>query len=104
VNSTKFIFPHRTLFQFMCPYRPEPWAGSRAGPPFSECVSPISSTDYLFAGNQTKPPVEPPVTPTKPGSRRDSAATPTKRVSFMPEQEKRTQEVDLDEEEEEEVS
>ncbi len=57
---------------------------------------------YLFAGNQTKPPVEPPVTPTKPGSRRDSAATPTKRVSFMPEQEKRTQEVDLDEEEEEE--
>jgi hypothetical protein len=57
---------------------------------------------WIFAGNQAKPPVEPPVTPTKPGSRRDSAATPTKRVSFMPEQEKRTQEVDLDEEEEEE--
>ena len=24
----------------MCPHRPEIWAGSRAGPPVSECVSP----------------------------------------------------------------
>ncbi len=36
----KICFPHRTLFQFMCPHRPANWAGSRAGPPVSECVSP----------------------------------------------------------------
>ncbi len=29
--STKYFFPHRTLFQFICPYRPVSWADSRAG-------------------------------------------------------------------------
>jgi hypothetical protein len=37
---TKYFFPHHTLFQFMCTHRPATWAGSRAGPPVSECVSP----------------------------------------------------------------
>ncbi len=37
----KIFFPHRTLFQFMCPHRHATWAGSRAGPPVSECVSPV---------------------------------------------------------------
>ncbi len=36
----KLFFPHHTLFQFMCPHRPATWAGSRAGPPVSKCVSP----------------------------------------------------------------
>ncbi len=35
------FFPHRTLFQFVCPHRPATWVGSRAGPPVSECVSPV---------------------------------------------------------------
>ncbi len=34
-SSTKYFFLHRTLFHFMCPYRPATWAGSRAGSPFS---------------------------------------------------------------------
>jgi hypothetical protein len=38
--STKYFFTHRTQFQFMCPHRLATWAGSRAGPPVSECVSP----------------------------------------------------------------
>jgi hypothetical protein len=29
------IFPHCTLFQFLCPHRPTSWAGSRAGSPVS---------------------------------------------------------------------
>ncbi len=43
-----FILPwldflhHRTQFQFMCPHRPATWAGSRAGPLVSECVSPVA--------------------------------------------------------------
>ncbi len=36
--NTKYFFPHRTLFQFMCSLCPATWAGSRAGPPVSECV------------------------------------------------------------------
>ncbi len=32
-------FPHRTLCQFLCPHRPESWAGSRAGSPVSWYVS-----------------------------------------------------------------
>jgi hypothetical protein len=39
-------FPHRTLFQFMCPHRPAAWAGSRAVPPVSECVSPVLSFSF----------------------------------------------------------
>jgi hypothetical protein len=38
VGPGQNIFPHRTLFLFMCPHRPATWAGSRAGPPISECV------------------------------------------------------------------
>jgi hypothetical protein len=33
--STKYFFPHRTLFQFLCPNRSASWAGSRAGSPVS---------------------------------------------------------------------
>ncbi len=41
--STKYFLPHRTLFQLMCPpHRLAIWAGSRAGQPFSECVSLVS--------------------------------------------------------------
>jgi hypothetical protein len=40
----KIFFPHRTLFQFMCPHRPTTLAGgSRAGSPVSECVFPLTS-------------------------------------------------------------
>ncbi len=28
--STKYLFPYRTLFQFLCPHRPASWTGSRA--------------------------------------------------------------------------
>ncbi len=42
--STNYSFLHRTLFQSMCPHRPATWAGSRAGPPVSECVPPIVHT------------------------------------------------------------
>ncbi len=31
----------------MCPHRPATKVGSRAGPPVSECVPPISSTEYF---------------------------------------------------------
>ncbi len=34
--STKYFFPHRTSFQFLCPHRPASWAGSRAGSPVSQ--------------------------------------------------------------------
>jgi hypothetical protein len=33
------LFPHRTLFQFLCPHRPASWAGSRAGSLVSWYVS-----------------------------------------------------------------
>ncbi len=29
--NKKYLFPHRTLFQFICPHRPARWAGRRAG-------------------------------------------------------------------------
>ncbi len=29
--STKYFFPHRTLFQFLCPHLPESWAGTVLG-------------------------------------------------------------------------
>jgi hypothetical protein len=34
------FFPHRTLFQFICPHRPAIWTGSRGGPPVFEYVPP----------------------------------------------------------------
>jgi hypothetical protein len=37
--STKYFFPHRTQFRFLCPHRPASWAGSRAGSPVSKYVS-----------------------------------------------------------------
>ncbi len=39
--STKYYFPHRTLFHFISSHRPATWAGSRAGSPVS--VSPVST-------------------------------------------------------------
>ncbi len=36
--STKYFFPHRTLFPFISPHRPGTWAGSRAGSPLSVCL------------------------------------------------------------------
>ncbi len=51
------FFPHRTLFQFMCPHRPTTWVGSRAGPPICECVSPLTSKgrDAAVLETQTFP-------------------------------------------------
>jgi hypothetical protein len=43
----KYSFSHRTIFQFMCPHRPATWAGSRAGPPIFECVSPVALNIHL---------------------------------------------------------
>ncbi len=37
--NTKYFFPHRTLFRFLCPHRPASLAGSRAGSPVSLYVS-----------------------------------------------------------------
>ncbi len=37
--SIKYLFPPRTLFQFLCIRRPASWAGSRAGSPVSWYVS-----------------------------------------------------------------
>jgi hypothetical protein len=47
--STNYSFPHRTLFQLMCPHRPSTGAGSRAGPPVSECVFLIAHTKDVRA-------------------------------------------------------
>jgi hypothetical protein len=41
VQNIFFLPVH--FFQFMCPHRPATWAGSCAGPPVSECVSPLQS-------------------------------------------------------------
>jgi hypothetical protein len=32
----------------MCPHCPATWAGSRAGPPVSECVSPVLTSDTFL--------------------------------------------------------
>ncbi len=48
----KTFFPHRTLFQFMCLHRPVTCAGSRAGPPVSECVSTVGSFDGIGTSNR----------------------------------------------------
>jgi hypothetical protein len=37
--STKYFFPHRTLFQCLCLHRPASWVGSRTVSPFSSYVS-----------------------------------------------------------------
>ncbi len=37
--STKYVAPHCTLLQFICPRRPASWADSRAGSPVSWHVS-----------------------------------------------------------------
>ncbi len=44
--TAKYFFRRCALFQFMCPHRPATLAGSRAGPPVSECVSPGNTKDY----------------------------------------------------------
>jgi hypothetical protein len=41
------VSPAQNLFLFFCPHRPATWAGSRAGPPVSECVSPLPSLIVL---------------------------------------------------------
>jgi hypothetical protein len=38
-HSTKYFFPHRSLFQIICPHRPACWASSRAGSPVSYYMS-----------------------------------------------------------------
>jgi hypothetical protein len=43
--STKYYYPHRTLFHFISPRRPATWAGSRAGSPVS--VSLVINPDLL---------------------------------------------------------
>ena len=48
VGPVQNIFFHTTLFQFLCPHRPASWAGSRAGPPISQCVSLKLSPRTLF--------------------------------------------------------
>ncbi len=40
------LFHHRTIFPFVCPNHPVTWAGSRAGPPLSECVSTVKPTPF----------------------------------------------------------
>ncbi len=45
------FFPHRTLFQCLCPHRPASWAGSRAGSPVPQYVS---LTDRLLRERQEK--------------------------------------------------
>jgi hypothetical protein len=40
--STKYFYPHRTLFPFLRPHRPASWAGSRAGSPVFVSVSVVS--------------------------------------------------------------
>jgi hypothetical protein len=37
--STKYFFPHRPLFRFLCPNRPTSWAGSRGGSPVSKAMN-----------------------------------------------------------------
>jgi hypothetical protein len=37
--NTKYVFPHRTLFQFICPHHPASYVGSSAGSPVSNYVS-----------------------------------------------------------------
>ena len=46
VSQVQNIFSSRTQFQFMCPHRLATLAGSRAGPPVSECVPPGNAKDY----------------------------------------------------------
>jgi hypothetical protein len=45
---TKHIFPHPTLFQFLCPHRPASCAGIRAGSPVSSYVSLIQCLCQLM--------------------------------------------------------
>ncbi len=51
VSPVQNIFPHHTLFEFICPHRPEPGQGSRAGPPVSECESPPLPLYSLSSSN-----------------------------------------------------
>ncbi len=39
VGPVQNIFPHRTLFHFICPHRPATWSGSQAASPVSQYVS-----------------------------------------------------------------
>ncbi len=47
--STKYYFPHRTLFHFISPHRPATWLGSRAGSPvFVSLVITVSEHTVTF--------------------------------------------------------
>jgi hypothetical protein len=46
--STEYVFPHRTLFQFLCPYLTARWAGSRAGSPVSWYTSLAGPVNLLM--------------------------------------------------------
>ncbi len=48
-HIAKYFFPH--YFNLCVPHRPATWAGSRAGPPVSECLSP-RVTFLLFSSNR----------------------------------------------------
>ncbi len=48
-QSTKTFFPHRPLFQCLCPHRPASWAGSHAGSPVSSYVS-LTGTQWRCKG------------------------------------------------------
>ncbi len=54
--STKYFFPHRTMFQIMCPHSSATWAGSRAGPPVSACVSVDTFTSRILFKEKQKDP------------------------------------------------
>ncbi len=52
-HSSKYFFPHHTLFPFLCPHRPASWAGSRAGLPVSQYLSLVLITTVLCSGATT---------------------------------------------------
>ncbi len=57
--STKYVFPHHTLFHFLCPQCSASWAGSRAASPVSSYVSlkqtHLESWREVHAPDLTKP-------------------------------------------------
>ncbi len=56
--STKYYLPHSTLFQYISPYRPATWAGSRAGSPvYVSLLSPINLSSLLALQDYLQPAV-----------------------------------------------
>jgi hypothetical protein len=50
--STKYYFPHRTLFYFLSPHRPATWAGRRSGSPGSVSLG-ITRIPTIQTGGRT---------------------------------------------------